>query len=75
MTPAARVARSFLVWLVCIALAVYLLNPGSGRQELLPDTALFYGNLDEFAAAMILISGLRYFGLDVAKFFDKEPEE
>lgn len=70
-----RIARSFVVWISCISLAVYLLNPGRGQAELLPDHVQFFGNLDEFAASLILISGLRYFGLDVARFFSREPEK
>lgn len=71
-SPWVRILRSFTVWLTCIVLAVYLLNPGAGQLELLPDDRRMYGNLDELVAAVILVSGLRYFGLDVAKFFAKE---
>ena len=75
MKDAGKLARSFVVWLVCIGLAVYLMNPGAGAKELLPDTKPFYGNLDEVLATVILVSGLRYFGLDVCKFFTKDPGE
>ncbi|MEK7469805.1 MAG: DUF1232 domain-containing protein [Planctomycetota bacterium] len=75
MTDVGKLSRSFLVWSVCIALAVYLMNPTAGELELLPDRAPFYGNIDEVIATVILVSGLRYFGLDVAKFFQKRPGE
>ena len=70
-----RIVRSAVVWLVCIGLAVYLMNPGSGAHELLPDDKPFWGNIDEVIATVILISGLRYFGLDVARFFEKKVDE
>jgi len=66
-----NLVRSFVVWLVCITLAVYLMNPGAGVRELVPDSMPFVGNLDEAVAALILISGLRYCGLDIARFFSK----
>ncbi|MBI2921119.1 MAG: DUF1232 domain-containing protein [Planctomycetes bacterium] len=70
-----RIARSTIVWLTCISLTVYMLNPGRGQAEILPDNLQFFGNLDELVATVILISGLRYFGLDVARFFAKGPGE
>lgn len=70
-----RIVRSMIVWLTCISLAVYMLNPGRGQAEILPDNYQFFGNLDELVATLILISGLRYFGLDVARFFAKGPGE
>lgn len=75
MKDAGKLARSFLVWLCCIGLAVYLMNPTAGKMELLPDDRPFYGNLDEVLATVILVSGLRYFGIDVARFFQKGPAE
>lgn len=75
MKGAGKLARSFVVWLVCIGLAVYLMNPGGGQHELLPDAKPFYGNLDEVVATIILVSGLRYFGLDLCRFFMKDAEE
>lgn len=75
MKDAGKLARSVVVWLVCIGLAVYLMNPTGGGKELLPDDRPFFGNLDEVLATVILVSGLRYFGVDVAKFFDKGSVE
>ena len=39
---------------------VYILNPGLGLFELLPDNIPGVGNLDEAGAAALLIFGLRY---------------
>ncbi len=46
--------------LVTITVAViYLLNPGWGVFELIPDNIPFFGNLDEGAATMLLIWGIK----------------
>lgn len=39
--------------------ALYILNPGAGVFELIPDNLPFIGNLDEAAAVTLLISCLR----------------
>lgn len=49
--------------------ALYLLNIGVGFIELIPDNVPFVGNLDEAAAAALLINCLAYFGLDLRRFF------
>lgn len=51
--------------------AVYLFNPGAGFIELIPDNIPIIGNLDEAAAAAMLISCLAYFGLDIGSLFGK----
>jgi hypothetical protein len=70
-----RLGRSFMVWLASMSTAVYLMNPGRGVEELFPDTVPLYGNADELLAAVVLFSGLRYFGFDVARFFPKPKPE
>jgi hypothetical protein len=59
--------RSGTIWaLACVGLsALYIMNPTAGLFELIPDNLPFVGNLDEAAAAALLLSGLRYFGLDL----------
>lgn len=49
--------------------AVYLFNPGAGFLELIPDNIPVIGNLDEAAAAGLLISCLAYFGVDMGRVF------
>lgn len=44
---------------------VYLLNPGFGFLELIPDNIPVIGNLDEVAATVLLLNCLAYFGLDL----------
>ncbi|MEL6152128.1 MAG: DUF1232 domain-containing protein [Chloroflexota bacterium] len=61
-----------VVVLGCAALAVvYLGNPGAGVIELIPDNAPIIGNLDEAGAVLILVSALRYYGVDVAHLFNR----
>ena len=51
---------------------VYIINPGAGIFELIPDNIPFVGNLDEATAVFILLSCLRYFGIDVANIFKRD---
>jgi uncharacterized membrane protein YkvA (DUF1232 family) len=49
----------------------YLLNPGAGIFEIIPDNIPLIGNLDEAAAAALLIACLRYFGYDLSAGFKR----
>jgi hypothetical protein len=51
---------------------VYLINPGMGILELIPDNLPIIGNLDEAGAAVLLIAALKYFGVDLTRFFIKD---
>ncbi|MFT4771804.1 MAG: hypothetical protein ACI9CP_000148 [Cryomorphaceae bacterium] len=46
---------------------IYLLNFTVGIWEL-PDNLPIIGNLDEFAAATLLIASLKYFDIDLTSF-------
>jgi uncharacterized membrane protein YkvA (DUF1232 family) len=74
--PSPEPPRTFLGNLVAIVggliAAVYLVNPTAGFIELIPDNIPFFGNLDEAAAAAILIAALAHFGFDVTKIFSKK---
>ena len=59
----------FILALAGIAL-IALFNPTAGFLELIPDNLPLVGNLDEAAAALILLNTLRYYGLDLTKLFD-----
>ena len=52
--------------------AFYLLNPGAGIFEIIPDNVPFIGNLDEAAAAALLLACLRYFGYDLSALFKRD---
>lgn len=53
---------------------VYLTNPTGGIIELIPDIALFIGNLDEATAMTLFLASLRHFGLDVGNIFKKNEK-
>lgn len=48
---------------------IYLINPGLGIFEFLPDSLPVVGNVDEAFATFLVISSLSYFGLDLRRFF------
>lgn len=58
----------FLLGLFC---ALYLLNPTAGFFELIPDTLPLIGNLDEAAAMATLLICLRYFGIELPDWFNR----
>ena len=45
--------------------ALYLLNPGAGLIELIPDAFPLVGNLDEAAAMLLLTNVLAWYGIDL----------
>jgi len=53
---------AFLLGLFCF---VYLLNPGAGLFELIPDNLPLIGNLDEATAVATLYLCLNYFGFSL----------
>lgn len=61
--------KSVIVIILGILSLLYILNPGAGVFELIPDNIPFIGNLDEATAAMILLACLRYFGIDIGNVF------
>lgn len=48
----------WVVYALAVIGLVYILNPGAGVFELLPDNLPFVGNLDEGVAALMLWGGL-----------------
>ncbi|MBT9548135.1 MAG: DUF1232 domain-containing protein [Candidatus Sericytochromatia bacterium] len=44
---------------------LYILNPGAGIFELIPDNLPLLGNLDEATAVALLLASLRYYGVDL----------
>lgn len=61
------VKKDIAVILVGIIAFIYLVNPGFGLFELIPDTFPLIGNLDEASATFLILSALSYFGVDVRK--------
>lgn len=61
--------KKLIIALIGILSGLYLLNPGLGIFELIPDAIPLVGNLDEGAATFLLLSSLAYFGIDVRDVF------
>lgn len=64
--------KSVLVFIVGLLSFIYLLNPGFGGLELIPDILPGIGNIDEATATALLISALGYFGINVPDIFGKK---
>ena len=64
--------KNILVALTGIISLLYLINPGMGVFELIPDNLPIIGNLDEAGAAVLLIAALNYFGVDLTRFFMRD---
>ncbi|MBF2052279.1 MAG: DUF1232 domain-containing protein [Candidatus Sericytochromatia bacterium] len=58
-------SQRLLVALMGLLAGLYLINPGAGVLEIIPDNFPVLGNLDEATAAAILLAALRYYGLDL----------
>jgi hypothetical protein len=61
--------KKYLVAGIGILAGLYLLNPGFGLFEFIPDNVPFIGNLDEGGAAFLVLSTLAYFGYDIRDVF------
>lgn len=61
--------RSLVAFIGGIIGIIYILNPGAGVIELIPDAFPVIGNLDEAAAIVLVLTAMRYFGFDLTKFF------
>lgn len=61
--------NKIIVIAVGVVSFIYLVNPGAGFFELIPDNIPMIGNLDEATAAILLVSALRYFGYDLMNVF------
>mgnify|MGYP001797949393 CR=1 FL=1 len=66
---------SIIVGGVGLFSAIYLLNPSAGFLELIPDNLPVVGNLDEAAAAALVVSCLAYFGVDIGGMFGRKKKK
>jgi hypothetical protein len=51
--------RAWIGLLLVAGGLAFLVNPGAGLLELIPDTAPLFGNLDEAAATLAVVLGIR----------------
>ncbi len=65
-----------VLWLVFgIAAVIYLVNPGAGIVEAIPDNVPLFGNLDEAGATLLVLSAIRYLtGIDLSRVRKAEPK-
>jgi hypothetical protein len=66
MNQPASAPKSAVVLLLGVVSLIWLLNPPGLNLD---DTIPLIGNLDEAAAALILINCLKYFGWDLTRVF------
>jgi uncharacterized membrane protein YkvA (DUF1232 family) len=67
--------KKVLVGIIGGLSALYLVNPGFGVFEFIPDNIPFLGNLDEGVAATLLLSALAFFGIDLKEIFGKQQKD
>lgn len=73
--PSSRTTGKTIGALVLGVVSVlYILNPGFGVFELIPDNIPIVGNLDEAAATVILLNCLAYFGLDLRNLMGRRKD-
>jgi hypothetical protein len=70
-----RIIKHIVVFTLGLLSALYLLNVGAGVFELIPDNFPIIGNLDEAAAALLLLNCLAYFGLDLRHLFESKTQK
>jgi len=64
-----RLFKEMFIIFLGLASALYLVYPSLGVFELLPDALPLVGSIDEGTASLLLISVLRYYGLDLTRLF------
>ena len=67
--------KKVLVGIIGGLSALYLVNPGFGVFQFIPDNIPFLGNLDEGVAATLLLSALAFFGIDLKEIFGKQQKD
>lgn len=67
--------KNAIVLLLGLLGVIYLLNPGSGIFELIPDNLPFIGNLDDAAALALLVMCLQHFGINLPDLFGRNKDK
>ena len=71
LPPEQPLWAKIVAWATIAAGSVYMINPGLGVFELLPDNLPIVGNLDEAAVVLIMFAALRYLGVRLPEFIEK----
>ena len=66
--------KKFVVAVLGVLSALYLLNPTAGIFEIIPDNLPLVGNLDEAGAVALLLMCLKYFGIELPDIFRREED-
>ncbi|MEZ4485496.1 MAG: DUF1232 domain-containing protein [Syntrophotaleaceae bacterium] len=66
--------KNTFVLLLGVSCIVYLLNPGAGFFELIPDNLPLVGNLDDGLVLALLIMCLQHFGIKLPDIFSRKKE-
>jgi glycine/D-amino acid oxidase-like deaminating enzyme len=61
--------KKIIVFAIGLLSLIYMLNPGFGLFEFIPDNFPLIGHLDESTANFFFFSALSYFGLDLTDVF------
>lgn len=61
--------KKTVVGIIGVLAGLYLLNPGFGIFEIIPDNVPLIGNMDEVTATFLVFSSLAYFGIDLRDVF------
>ena len=67
--------KDIMVILAGFVSFVYLINPGAGFLEIIPDNFPIIGNLDEAAACAVILAAFRYYGMDLTAFLGRGVED
>ena len=66
--------KNFIVLLLGVLSSIYLLNPGAGIFEFIPDHLPLIGNIDEALAVALLLACLQYFGINLPEIFHRKKD-
>jgi hypothetical protein len=71
LPPEQPLWAKIVAWATIAAGSIYMINPGLGVFELLPDNLPIVGNLDEAAVVFIMFAALRYLGVRLPEFIER----
>lgn len=70
-----RFFRESLIFMFGFIALIYLINPGAGFIEFIPDNLPLVGNLDEAGATVLLMSVLGHYGIDLTTIIPQKRKK